>query len=79
MVHTFLYSLVAIPAEGSDLNQWKCPLMCWLAVSGLQGGGRFMPAHDYTRILSKWEYQLRNLHLYQAILCAQNYPDHLIG
>lgn len=66
MVHTFLYSLVAIPAEGSDLNQWKCH-------------GRFMPAHDYTHILSKWEYQLRNLHLYQAILCAQNYPDHLIG
>ncbi|TFY57052.1 hypothetical protein EVJ58_g7263 [Rhodofomes roseus] len=79
MIHTLLYNLVAIPADGSDLNQWKCPLVCWLAVSGLRDGGRFMPAYDYTRVLAKWEYQLRNLHLYQAIQRATEYEDNLLG
>lgn len=79
MIHTLLYNLVGIPAEGSDLNQWKCPLICWLAVSGLRNGGRFMPVHDYTPILAKWEYQLRNLHLYEAVLHVADYEDHLVG
>lgn len=78
-IHRLLYSLVAVPATGSDTNQWKCPLMCWLAISGLRIGGRFIPAYEYTRLLAKWEYMVRNLHFYEALINQDKYEDHLHG
>ena len=78
-IHRFLYSLLGVPAAGSSLDQWKCPLMCWLAISALREDGRFMPANDYTRVIAKWEYLLRNLHLHEAVLHEQDYADNLVG
>ncbi|KAH9922438.1 uncharacterized protein B0H18DRAFT_879469 [Fomitopsis serialis] len=66
LIHKVLYSLVGIPAPGASMAKWKCPLMCWLAVSSLREDGRFVLAKDYTPIIAKWEYALRNLHLYEA-------------
>lgn len=78
-IHKLLYSLVAVPAPGSGSDQWKSPLMCWLAISGIRTGGRFLPAHEYTRILAKWEYLLRNLHFYEAVNHQEEYADELYG
>ena len=53
--------------------------MCWLAISGLRIGGRFIPAYEYTRLLAKWEYMVRNLHFYEALINQDKYEDHLHG
>ena len=78
-IHKLLYSLVAVPTLGSGSDQWKSPLMCWLAISGIRTGGRFLPAHEYTRVLAKWEYLLRNLHFYEAVVHQDEYADELYG
>ena len=78
-IHKLLYGLAAVPTTESSSDQWKSPLMCWLAISGLRSGGRFLPAHEYTRVLAKWEYLLRNLHFYEALVHKDEYEDHLYG
>ena len=65
-LHAFAYSLLGQPAEGCDADQWKCPLVCWLAVSSVKRSGGFMLVGEYTQVLAKWKYLLRSLHLFQA-------------
>ncbi|KAH9918818.1 hypothetical protein B0H21DRAFT_682125, partial [Amylocystis lapponica] len=78
-LHTFIYSLIGVPAKGSDSDQWCCPLMCWLAVSSVQPEGRFIAVQHYTPVLAKWEYLMRTMHLHEAVLHSNEYEDHLYG
>lgn len=66
-LHTFLYSLIGVPVEDSDANQWLCPLTCWLAISSVYPDGKFREPHHHTPLLARWKYHLRCIHLYQAV------------
>ncbi|KAH9920755.1 uncharacterized protein B0H18DRAFT_843886, partial [Fomitopsis serialis] len=79
LIHQTLWSSVATSVEGIDSDQWQCPLTCWLAVSSLREDGRFLTAKDYTPVLAKWEYLLRNVYMCQGMIEKDNYPDHLQG
>lgn len=79
VLHKVVYSLIGKPAPGSDQNQWKCVMACWLAVSSLKKDGRFQDAGDYTQVLAKWTYLQRCFHFYEATLHVTEHDNGLIG
>ncbi len=75
--HHFVFSLLGSSAPDSEIDQFKCPLTCWLAVSSVRGDGLYCPPHDYTRVLSRWTYNLQNLHFYEAFLRIDEFHGNL--
>lgn len=77
--HAFLYSLVGEPATGSGLDRWKCPLNCYLAIWALREDGGFRSPADYTQVLAKWQYTLRQLHFMEAYQNQEKYNNDIMG
>lgn len=52
---------------GMAVNRWVCPLTTFLGLCAIRPDGGFMGAGDYTQVLAKWEYALRNMHFFEAM------------
>ncbi|KZS99488.1 uncharacterized protein LAESUDRAFT_667911, partial [Laetiporus sulphureus 93-53] len=74
-LHRLWYHLVGCPAPDSQINKWKCPVVCWLALSSVKADGRFMDAAEYTPLLARWEYLMRQTQLYHATIVYQTQPQ----
>lgn len=78
-IHKFSLSLFSTPPISKDINRWKCPLLCYLAVDNLRDDGNFKEAHHLTSILAHWEYIIRGVCLYEAKETASTYENGIIG
>ena len=75
LLHRLIYSLVGEPNPGMDLDQWKCPLTCWFALSSLRYDGKYQEATEYTRVLAQWTFHLRVMYYYQARSLFDLHPE----
>ncbi|EED81164.1 predicted protein, partial [Postia placenta Mad-698-R] len=64
--HTIWYFLIGEPFAFTEVDKWKCPVLCWLALASVREDGRFIDANEYTPLLAEWEYLMRITHLTQA-------------
>lgn len=78
-IHQFSLSLFSTPPISKDINRWKCPLLCYLAVDNLKDDGSFKDAHHLTSFLAHWEYIIRGVCLYEAKETASICENGIIG
>ena len=59
-LHYFLYIMTASSSVKSFHDMWDCPWACYMAAWAAKPDGNFVAAEEYTRILAKWKYIIRN-------------------
>jgi len=71
-LHRFLYIMAAGSSVKSFHDMWDCPWACYMAAWAAKQDGNFVTAEDYTRVLAKWKYIIRNCGMIEASRIAED-------